>query len=53
MTSVSPPSKIPDNTDIMDKCTATLVVSDRLPIIDRRIFRASPIGTKSLAQAAQ
>jgi propionate CoA-transferase len=39
--------------DVLDQCTARLVVSDRLSIMDRRIFRASPMGIKPIAQAAQ
>ena len=39
--------------DIMDQCTARLVVSDKLSIMDRRIFRSSPMGIKPVAQAAQ
>jgi acyl CoA:acetate/3-ketoacid CoA transferase len=33
--------------DIMDKCAGTLVASKGLPIMDRRIFPASPTGIKS------
>jgi propionate CoA-transferase len=39
--------------DIMDQCTARLVVSDKLLIMDRRIFRAATMGIKPMAQAAQ
>ena len=39
--------------DVLDQCTARLVVSDKLSIMDRRIFRASPMGIKPIAQAAQ
>jgi acyl CoA:acetate/3-ketoacid CoA transferase len=38
--------------DIMDMRAGTLIASEGLPIMDRRIFPASPIGIKSLAQAA-
>jgi propionate CoA-transferase len=39
--------------DVLDQCTARLVVSDNLSIMDKRIFRASPMGIKPVAQAAQ